>query len=166
MRYSIPSLALSAGLLLQGCAGMGEHSIMIESEPAGAQVLASGAEIGTTPTRINPEQVFPPRFVNFTYRADGTLGIEHPGCEPYSTRVDDNLLSKDIRVELECDPSALAAAAAAPAAPPTAAQPAAPVAGTADRIQQRLEQLEILRERGAISADEYAAQRRRILEDL
>lgn len=161
MRYFIANLALGAGLLLQGCATMDEHSIMIESDPTGAKVLASGNDLGTTPTRIYPEQVFPPRIVGFTYRADGTLAIEHPGCEPYSTRVDDHLLSKDLRIELNCDPTALAAATAATPAP--AARPALE---PADRIQARLEQLEKLRQRDVISEQEYTAERKRILGEL
>lgn len=161
MRTTSYGLVLGTGLLLQGCAGISEHSIMIESDPPGAAVLASGAAVGNTPTRIYPDQVFPPRFVNFTYRADGTLGIEHPGCEPYSARVDDHLLSQDIRVELKCDPAALAAAVS------TAPEPAerAPMEA-ADRIQARLEQLEKLLERGVISEQEYAAERKRILSEL
>ena len=53
-------------------------------------MLGYGTEIGITPGRIYPEQVFPNRCANFTYRPDVTLSMEHPGWKPYPSRVDDN----------------------------------------------------------------------------
>ena len=154
---------LAAASLLSGCAGTGDSSetqsgrVRITSEPAGAIAYADGAELGATPLAIAPGNHFRSGFVGFSYRYVGKLSIKKPGCETWSTEVNDAILSKDIHAKLSCDPNYQ----------PAAASPVQP-AGTAtgDQSIERLERIEALRKKGLISEDEYKRLRARIIEKL
>jgi hypothetical protein len=169
----LSGLLLGGGLilLLQGCGGM--PSIKVDSDPAGATVLASGRQIGTTPLTIVPDEAFPPRFVGGSYRAVGDLVIEKPGCERYRKKVNDFVLSRDISVKLKCDPSAMQAPAATSAPATTSAPNAAPRPPAASaapagsgNVRQRLKALEGLKRDGLITEQEYNTIRQRILNSL
>lgn len=155
---------LAAASVLSGCAGTGGSSetpsgrIMITSEPAGAIAYADDAELGATPLVITPGNHFRSGFVGFSYRYVGKLSIKKPGCETWSTEVNDAILSKDIHTKLKCDPNYQPAAAPSPGTP----------AGTAtgDQTIERLERIETLHKKGLISDEEYKQLRVRIIEKL
>jgi len=151
-------------VLLGACAVAGNsadrHSITITSEPAGADVLADGVEIGITPVAISPAGVFRTGVTSgsdslLAYRYIGRLMVRKEGCTDYVTEVDDHLLAGDIAVRLECDPDYR----------PPAAVPATQPEQPAD-AGQRLLRIEALHDRGLISDDEYQALRRRVLDTL
>ncbi|MDH3527720.1 MAG: hypothetical protein OEM43_09505 [Gammaproteobacteria bacterium] len=174
---------------LSGCGGFGgdllenRQQITIDSDPQAASVYAEGVEIGKTPLVIRPNEVFQARFTGgdaqtgglFVYRYVGSLSIKNPGCEPYSTQVNDNILSKDIHVQLECDPD-YKPAEAQPSAPPVsvttpAAKPASiqgeiVPAKPAGSAEERLLQIESLRQKGLLSEEEYRTLRQRVLDTL
>lgn len=159
-----PSTAMLATALLvvlgSGCSSMVKgRSTNISSDPAGATVTASGVEIGTTPMEVVPDEIFPPRFVGFEYRAAGTLAVQKTGCEPFRVQVDDGTLAQDLHVELDCDPAAVAASELSP-------KPAPDQHGAPAGITARLETLETLRRRGLVSDVEYERLRQQILERL
>ncbi len=118
-------------LSLSGCSSLGDiapgskQTITLQSDPPGATVLADGAEIGITPLTFSPADAFRAGFTGgssglLAYRYVGKLVVKKPGCTDYVTEVDDNILSKDIDVKLECDPDYRAPAV------PAATVPAAP----------------------------------------
>lgn len=154
---------LTAASVLSGCAGTGGGSeaqsgqIRITSEPAGAVAYADGAELGATPLTIVPGNHFRSGFVGFSYRYVGKLSIKKPGCETWSTDVNDAILAKDIHAKLKCDPNYQPAA-------PAAGTPAGAVTG--DQSIERLERIETLRKKGLISDEEYKQLRARILDKL
>lgn len=150
----IVGLAVTAA----GCSNpiKNSRSITIASTPSGAHVLASGVEIGVTPLTIVPDEVFTPRFVGFSYRAAGTLNMKKNGCETFTEQVNDAVLSKDINVNLICNPRARTL--------PAKTSTPQPVHSTS--IEQRLRRLRQLHDQGLISDDEYRAIRRRILSAL
>lgn len=160
---------LSAGLmmplllagLMQGC-GLG-RMITIDSEPQGAVVKANDRPIGQTPLKIAPDEVFPPRWHGTLYAVQGTLGLERAGCRPYSREVDDLVLSRDIKVMLDCSAGA-SMTTGKPAAPEVRPGPA-PRAGKRG-IEQRLRELKRLHEQGLITDQDYNGQRQRILNEL
>lgn len=156
--------ALIGATALSGCDNVIKESrtTTITSEPAGATVTASGVEIGVTPLTVRPDEVFPPKFVGFEYRAAGTLGLNKPGCKSYSQQVNDAVLSKDIHVKLDCDPS-YRAPAPAPVQEPAGAETAPASEGD---FATRLRRLEDLRRQGLISAEEYKTLRQKILNEL
>lgn len=164
-------------LFLQGC-GSGKKGITIDSNPQGANVIADGKQIGVTPIHITQDEVFPAHWYGTSYMVKGELKINKDGCEGYSMKVNDAVLMNDITASLKCSPEAMKATPAAikPAAdeavkksPVATAKPAAaaqaPVAMDAG-IEERLTKLKSLRDKGVISADEYTAQRKRILDSL
>ncbi len=182
------SLLLAASL--GGCGGFGgdllddRQQITIDSDPQNASVFAEGVEIGTTPLEIRPNEVFHARFTSgsraedgiITFRYVGTLSIKKPGCEPYTTQVNDNILSKDIQVTLVCDPN-YRPVEAQPAIPtPAAGPPAAPAPAPAPQetrqvqpagsAEERLLRIESLHRKGLLSDEEYQSLRQRILDTL
>jgi hypothetical protein len=154
-------------LLMQGCSNLGGlsstggHTIKLTSEPPGATVYADGNEIGTTPFAFRPGETYRSGFASsdtaiIGYRYVGRLAVKKPGCSDYLTPVDDNLLSRDIHVQLECDPDYRP-----PAAEAARAQPALP-----DSAEQRLLRIEGLHDKGLLSDEEYRQLRQRVLDTL
>lgn len=154
---------LTAVAVLSGCASTGSSTeaqtgrITITAAPAGAIAYADGTELGATPLTIVPGNHFRSGFVGFSYRYVGKLSIRKPGCETWSTEVNDAILAKDIHAKLKCDPNYQPAAA-----PP--AQPAGTATG--DQSIERLERIEALRKKGLISEEEYKHLRARVIEKL
>jgi hypothetical protein len=161
----LPFGFLLAATVLSGCAATNgatnrSGTIRITSEPAGAVAYADGAELGVTPLEIVPESHFRAGFVGLSYRYSGTLSLKKPGCEPWSTAVNDYVLSKDVHVRLICDSAAQPAVEPAPAP----AGPAQPLQG--DPYVERLERIESLHKKGLIGDEEYKQLRARVLEKL
>lgn len=162
----VPVMA-AALLSLSGCAGLVTHkkTISITSKPSGAGVYANGAKVGDTPLAIVPDQVFPPRFVGMSYRAAGTLAIKKAGCEEYTRQVNDYVLSKDIHVQLKCNPDDHPQAAkSSPAVP--AGSGTSGNGKTHKSAAFRLRRLEALHKDGLITDQEYHTIRKRILNGL
>jgi hypothetical protein len=164
-------MVAAPAVLLTACGSL--PSITVDSDPPGAAVRAAGRDMGRTPVRIAPDDAFPPRFVGGSYRASGVLEFSKPGCKPYQKKVNDAVLSRDIKVRLECDPalvhSAPAAAPSQPVSPQAAPVPADDAGGSgalSASIRQRLEALESLHRDRLVSDSEYQAIRKRILEGL
>lgn len=157
---------LAAAGVLSGCAGTGGTSessagrIRITSDPAGAVAYADGAELGATPVQIAPGSHFRSGFVGLSYRYVGKLSVKKPGCETWSTEVNDYILSKDVHAKLKCDPNYQPAPAPAASGLPGTAVPGR------DSAAERLERIEGLRKKGLISDDEYKQLRARVLDKL
>ncbi len=156
---------LFAAVGLAGCSNVvkEQRTTTIDSDPPGATVLASGVEIGATPLTVRPDEVFPPRFVGFEYRASGTLTVKKLGCKTFSEQVNDAVLSRDIHVKLDCDPNYRPSPAASAPAP---SAPTFPAARPDASIASRLQRLDALRKQGLITADEYQQLRKKILNEL
>ena len=171
-RLTLTLLALTAATSFAGCAANSMtpvSRITIDSEPHGAQVLVADKPIGVTPLEVKLDDVFPMHWTSRTkkddegfafYRRLETLTIKQAGCETYSAELDTNDLSHDIKVNLKCDPNYKPPVAVAP---PSEA-PAQPV--QADTIEQRLQRLETLKQKGLITDEEYRAQRQRVLDGI
>lgn len=161
--HGISLLALAS--VLSGCASMGggedqAGKIRITSDPAGAIVYADGSELGAAPLQITPGSHFRSGFAGFSYRYIGKLSIKKPGCETWSTEVNDFVLSKDIHAKLKCDPGYTAAAVLPAGGASNAGAP------KGDQTIERLERIESLHKRGLISDEEYKQSRARIIEKL
>jgi hypothetical protein len=165
-------------LSMAGCSSLGDiapgnkQTITLQSHPPAATVIADGTEIGVTPLTFNPSDAFRAGFTGgksglLAYRYVGKLVVKKPGCKDYVTEVDDNLLSKDIDVTLECDPDyrpPAAPAAIVPAVPAvTAPEPQISMPASAE---ERLRRIDALHEKGLISDDEHRDLRQRVLDTL
>ena len=157
--YKITTL-IAVSSLLGGCASlpemptiapMGSGKINIISTPAGANAFASGKPIGKTPLYIAPDSAFPPHWQGTSYLVDGILKLEKEGCEPYEMKVNDPVLSKDIKVSLKCDENY---------------QPAPKLSNKPLNTESRLDEIDALLKKGKISEEEYKSIRQRILNTL
>jgi hypothetical protein len=81
--------------------------IELSSDPPGATVSVSGREIGQTPLKIRPGEVFPSGIRNFGYQYYGTLEFSRPGCEPVRIEINDAVAKRDHHVKLACPPRRL-----------------------------------------------------------
>lgn len=166
-------LALAVTALLPACAAnqFGPvDRITIDSEPQGAQVLVANKPVGVTPLAVVLDDVFPLHWTKRTDRDSGegfafyrrldTLMIKKEGCDPYIAQVNTDDLARDIKINLKCDPNYK---------PPVVVEPAGPAPvqrATAQSLEQRLQQLESLKQKGLITSDEYNTQRQRILGEI
>ena len=165
-RHTLTLLAFALTAILTGCAANSigpVDSITIDSEPRGAEVLVSDKPIGVTPVVVVLDTVFPMHWTSRTkkddegfafYRRLDTLTIKRAGCDTYSALVDTSDLARDIKISLKCDPNYKPPVA-------TSAQPA-----EASTIEQRLQRLETLKQKGLISDDEYRTLRKRVLGEI
>ena len=173
-RFSV----LAYVLAISGCSSLGDitpgkaQTITIESDPPQATVLANGADLGTTPLTINPSDVFRSGFSSggeslLGYSFVGKLIVKKPGCKEFATEVDDNILSRDINVKLECDPDyrpPSPAVTTVPVAPAMAAP--APVQAMPATAEERLLRIDALHKKGLISSEEREKLRQRVLDTL
>ncbi len=155
-------------LLLGGCTGV---PIKLKSEPPGATVLADGKAVGVTPMEMYADEHFPAQWTGWGYERQGKLTFERVGCETKTLDVDTELMSRSIRVKLECDPNQTYIQAPVQLQAPVHRD--VPSGGAAAEIPikkgpvgaaERLEELNELRDRGLISEEEYQALRRRVLD--
>lgn len=160
-------LMLTMATALAGCAANRAgppDRITIDSSPQGAQVFVADKQIGVTPVLVVLDDIFPMRWTSRTkqddegfafYRRLDTLTIKQAGCETYSALVDTSDLSRDIKINLKCDPNYK---------PPVAITPAPPA--RTETLEQRLQRLETLKQKGLISNEEYRTQRQRVLDEI
>ena len=151
-------LILVSSTLLMSCAS--NRIVTIDSQPQGTSIIADGKEIGKTPLKIEPDEVFPPRWVGSSYMVKGKLELKKPECEPVAMDVNDYVLSNNINQQLKCSDK-LVNSTHPPANPQyeKAIQPD-------ENIAQRLEKLNQLREKNLVTEEEYKTQRQRILNEL
>ena len=90
----------------------------------------------------------------------GNLELVKQDCEPLSMEVNDAVLSKPVNKELKCaQQGSVAPAAAAEVGSP-------PEQKLNTNVEQRLEKLKGLHDKGLVTDQEYETQRQRILNEL
>jgi hypothetical protein len=161
-------LVIGAIIVLHGCSGSTvkeEGPANVTSSPSGAEVYANGERLGLTPLRYELYKAFPAGWKDMMYQAQGTLILKMDGCQDFTLRVNDYVLSHPIHAELVCDDKML------PEVKSTANQevksPAdEPAASPQTEIENRLNELEDLYGRGVITRKEYDESRARILNEI
>jgi len=164
LMISIWTLSTTACSSLGDLANGGQPDIAVDSDPSQATVIADGVELGVTPLTFNPSDIFRAGITGggdglLAYRYTGKLIVKKAGCKDSVTEVDDNILSKDIHVKLECDPDYRPPAAPVVSVPET--QQVMPASA-----EERLQRIEALHKKGLISNDEYRQLRQRVLDTL
>ena len=160
----VAGLIISA-MVLQGCSGSSvkeQNQANVTSNPSGATVYADILEIGKTPLRHDLYDAFPAGWQNATYQAQGVLSVKKEGCEDFTLKVSDYILSKPIHAELKCNSISKSEKSAPEDKGATPATQIAPSSGT----EKRLNDLEALYKKGVITKDEYTSTRKRILNEL
>lgn len=130
--------------------------ITLKTRPQGATVIANGEVLGTTPLDIDPDELFPARFKGYQWEREGTLRFERAGCKPQSLPVNNESVKRSVRIDLDCEPGA----AAMVPKPPAAESVQAPTASALER----LEELNVMKQRGLISEEEFQRMRQRVID--
>ncbi|MDX2487642.1 MAG: SHOCT domain-containing protein [Gammaproteobacteria bacterium] len=153
-------------LLLHGCSNtvaMPKHGeIAVDSEPSGATVYVMGKVQGNTPLLVQLQDVFPIVYAPDQQDLYGLVILKKDGCQDYLQRVSSAVLNTGVKAELDC---ADVAAEQTPTQTPQADQSGIPVPAPTS-LKQRLIRLDELHRDGLITDEEYAAARRRILDEL
>lgn len=152
-------LLLVMSIYLQACAGA--RTVKVDSTPSGASVIADGRHIGTTPMQFDAEEIFPPRWYAGNYMVKGNLELQKEGCNKVIVSVNDAVLSNDINKTLDCQQDAVITEKVKQA--PTKNSDAVV---TEQGVEQRLNKLKTIYDKGLITKEEYQEQRLRILNQL
>ncbi len=158
MRIHFIWVILVSSVLLMSCES--NRVVTVDSYPQGAHVIANGKDIGKTPLKIEPDDVFPPRWFGSNYTVKGKLEFKKPECELVSIKINDSILSKDISQQLTCSDKQVTQTNAPANLQNKKALP------MNDNIPQRLEKLTQLHRKGLVTDKEYKTQRLRILNEL
>jgi hypothetical protein len=156
LMYKVILMVISSILLSQGCSGSSvkqQKPADVTSNPSGATVYADDQKLGETPLRYKLYEAFPAGWKNAMFQAQGVLKVKTDGCEDFTLRVSDNVLSKPIHAELKCSEANKTEKSTTAVIPHSG-------------IEKKLEELDALKKKGIITKDEYDATRMRILNEL
>lgn len=142
----------SLGNLLQAQAA-GNNPIKIESDPTGADVFVMGEKIGVTPLEINPNVVFPTTYPKEKESLYGKVTLKRAGCSDVTKDIDIKTTNVGLHAQLQCGDIA-----------PVRMPKEAP--GTSQSVEQRLQRIKDLLDKGLITEEEAKKARERVLNDL
>jgi hypothetical protein len=161
-------MVISAVIMLQGCSGAavkeGEPAD-VTSNPSGAEVYANGEKLGVTPLHYKLHKAFPAGWKNMMYQAQGVLMVKMDGCEDFTLQVNDYVLSNPVHADMVCGDEIT------PEVETTVSQEvkdpvSETIASPQNEIENRLNELEDLYQRGVITREEYSETRERILSEI
>jgi hypothetical protein len=142
-------------LLMAGCSSggsafppAGNAPFKVESDPAGAAVYVMGENMGVTPMQLSHTDVFPNIYPREQESLYGKIILRKAGCKDYTRTVSGDVTNFGLHAKLDCG------------APPTAAQV------PSETVEQRLDKVKDLLNKGLISEDEAKKARARILNEL
>jgi hypothetical protein len=161
--------------LASGCTPMGAKPgrVDVSSDPAGADVYVMGSKVGVTPLVLDQDAIFPLTYPGEKQALYGVVELRKAGCLPARQNVSTRAVSRGLHVKLDCGEAARAETPAShqtqPAQPAGSANeqaPATPAAKATPDIEQRLKQVQELRDKGLITEQEAQEIRQRILGEL
>lgn len=161
--------------LASGCSPMGAKPgrVDVSSDPAGADVYVMGSKVGVTPLVLDQDEIFPLTYPGEKQALYGLVELRKAGCLPARQNVSTRAVSRGLHVKLDCGEAARAetpasrqAQPAQPAGSANVQAPATPAAKATPDIEQRLKQVQELRDKGLITEQEAQEIRQRILGEL
>lgn len=169
----LPCLALAI-VLASGCAPMGAKPgrVDVTSDPAGADVYVMGKQAGVTPLTLDQASIFPLTYPSEKQALYGVVELRKAGCADARQSVSTRAMARGIHVKLDCGDAARGAPTgsrqAQPDPPAVSTGGRAPVTPVQERpgIEQRLRQVQELRDKGLITEQEAHEIRQRILGEL
>jgi hypothetical protein len=158
-------LALFNLLLISACSssgGVGSYfpaagniPIKVESIPSGADVYVMGEKIGVTPVEISRTLVFPNTYPSEKESLYGRIILKKEGCFDFTRTVSAEVGNAGLHAKLDC------------AAPNPASSEKTQVTSHSDQtVEQRLDKIKDLQNKGLITDDEAKKARERILNEL
>lgn len=159
LKHTKKTLALFSLLLAAGCssavgtgnlfAAAGDRPIKIESIPPGADVYVMGEKVGVTPLDISRDNVFPNRYPREKESLYGKVTLRKAGCLDFTRTISTEIGNNGLHAQLDCGDKNPAAAS-----------------HTSETVEQRLDKIKELQNKGLISEDEAKKARARILNEL
>jgi hypothetical protein len=156
-------ISYSLLLLISACSGntlapKNSDEILVNSEPSGASVYVMGKLAGTTPVAIDSANVFPVVYQPDDAQDFGYITLTHRDCSDKKIKISTRMISDGLKVSLDCLTKEEA--------------PIADISLQAKKhvvertVNQRLKELQALKDEGLISELEYQQIRSRILKSL
>lgn len=144
-------------VLMPACSGSSwspknNGKISVDSKPSGASVYVMRKLVGTTPTVVNVNTMYPATYLQENEQYYGHITLTHKGCSGRTIKLNSQMLSDGLNEKLDCavDKGLVV-----------------DVPSIADKsVTQRLKELQILKDDGLISEEEYRTIRARILDSL
>lgn len=161
LKLSAKSFAISSLLLVAGCSAVGsmfppsgDAPFKIESDPSGAAVYVMGENVGVTPLKISQKDVFPTIYPGKKVSFYGKVTIKKAGCADFTKTINGHIIVNGLRAKLDCGNNN-------PAPSATGVTPQ-----INETVEQRLDKIKDLLNKGLISEDEAKQARARILNEL
>ncbi len=128
------------------------NEVHVNSEPTGASVYVMGKLVGTTPTVVNVSTVYPVTYSQENEQYYGRITLMHESCSDRTITISSRMISNGLKEKLDCAEGKGQAVELRP---------------TVDKsVNQRLKELQALKDDGLINEEEYREIRIRILESL
>jgi hypothetical protein len=127
----------------------GDNPIKIESEPSGAEVYVMGEKLGVTPLKISHQDVFPNIYPKEKLSLYGRVTLKKSGCSNFTRTVSSEISNGGLRAQLDCvniNPTSFS--------------------HSSENLEQRLEKIKELLNKGLISEEEAKKAREHVLNDL
>jgi len=139
-------------LLMTACSGnslapKNNNEISVSSEPSGASVYVMGKLVGTTPTVVDVDTVYPVTYSQDNEQNYGRITMTHENCSDRTITISTRMISDGLKAKLDC---------------PVSEEHA--IEGKS--VNKRLKELQALKDDGLINEEEYREIRTRILESL
>jgi hypothetical protein len=168
LKRSVKTLAVFTLLLAAGCSSTSSVSknagslfpsvadkIKIESEPSGAEVYVMGEKIGVTPLNIHPKDVFPNTYQKEKESLYGKVTLKKTGCSDFTRSISTEISNVGLQAQLECGDMNAALAKTSKDA-----------RRINETVEQRLDKIKDLLNKGLITEEEAKNARARVLDDL
>jgi hypothetical protein len=136
--------------------------VQINSKPSGADVYVMGKKVGKTPMRISASAPFPENYNKANRSLYGKIILKKEGCKDLIESVSNKSVSSGINAVLDCnDGNNKATEHKANSVAPGHVAP-----GRFDDLNQKLEEVKKLEQKGLITKEEARKARERILNGL
>jgi PEGA domain len=165
LKRSGNALALFNLLLLAGCSSMdgasnlfpaaGDNPIKIESDPTGAEVYVMGEKVGVTPLQISHKDVYPITYAKGKESVYGRVTLKKAGCSDFTRTVNAEMSNVGLRAQLDCGDMYPASSRTSRNAP-----------RNSETVEQRLDKIKDLLNKGLITEEEAKKAREHVLNDL
>lgn len=133
----------------------GDNPIKIESDPFGAEVYVMGEKVGVTPLKISHQDVFPNIYPKEKLSLYGRVTLKKVGCSDFTRTVSSEISNSGLRAQLDCVNMSPASSRTFMEAP-----------HSSENLEQRLDKIKELLNKGLISEEEAKKARERVLNDL
>lgn len=165
LKLSGKSFALLNLLLVAGCSSAGDagsyfpsagnNPIKVDSVPSGAEVYVMGEKLGVTPLQINRKDVFPNIYPREKESMYGRIVLKKEGCSDITRTVSAEISNAGLHAKLVCGDVYPASPDASRDAP-----------RNNQTVEQRLDKIKDLLNKGLITDEEAKKARERVINDL